>query len=92
MTLNPKKEEQAALGEELYQKLQAHGIEVLYDDRKERPGVKFADSDLIGIPLRVTVGKRAGEGIVEFKERATKEQLELETDQVIDQVKTFLGK
>ncbi|MFG6115082.1 proline--tRNA ligase [Halobacillus sp. MO56] len=92
LTLNPKKEEQAALGEELYQKLLAQGIEVLYDDRKERPGVKFADSDLIGIPLRVTIGKRAGEGIVEFKDRATKEQIELEADQVIDHVKQFLNK
>jgi prolyl-tRNA synthetase len=56
--LNPKDEEVNKAGEELYAYLQDNGIEVLLDDRDERPGSKFKDADLIGIPLRVTVGAR----------------------------------
>lgn len=59
-----------AIGEELYQAIQGAGIEVLYDDRDERAGVKFNDADLIGIPLRVTVSKRSLQnGGLEFKRR-----------------------
>lgn len=59
----------------VYQRLTAAGIEVLYDDRNERPGVKFNDADLIGIPLRVTVSQRSLEaGGVEFKRRAEKDK------------------
>ncbi|WP_144941150.1 proline--tRNA ligase [Paenibacillus sp. 32O-W] len=60
---------QRGLAEKLYYRLQAEGMEVLMDDREERPGVKFKDSDLIGIPIRIIVGKQAGEGLVEIKER-----------------------
>jgi prolyl-tRNA synthetase len=60
---------QRGLAEKLYYRLQAEGMEVLMDDREERPGVKFKDSDLIGIPIRIVVGKQAGEGLVEIKER-----------------------
>lgn len=56
--LNPKDQEVARAGDELYSYLQKHGVEVLLDDRDERPGSKFKDADLIGIPLRVTVGAR----------------------------------
>ena len=48
----------------------------MLDDRKERPGVKFKDADLLGIPVRITVGKRAGEGIVEYKLRREEEKSE----------------
>ena len=51
------------VGEELYNNLKMQGLEVLMDDRQERAGVKFADSDLIGLPVRVTVGKKAAEGL-----------------------------
>ncbi|MSP61998.1 MAG: proline--tRNA ligase [Myxococcales bacterium] len=65
-----KEAEVLATAEELYRALGAAGIEVLFDDRDERPGVKFKDADLIGIPLRVTVGKKGmAEGIVELKQR-----------------------
>jgi prolyl-tRNA synthetase len=67
--LNIKDEVQAALAEELYKRLQDAGAEVILDDRDERPGVKFKDADLIGIPLRITVGKKAAEREVEFKLR-----------------------
>lgn len=60
--------------EELYQELRARGVEVLLDDRDERPGVKFKDADLLGIPLRVTVGKRGlDKGELELKRRTEAE-------------------
>ncbi|MFB3153884.1 MAG: His/Gly/Thr/Pro-type tRNA ligase C-terminal domain-containing protein, partial [Candidatus Acidiferrales bacterium] len=57
--------------EQLYAELRQTGVEVLYDDRDERPGVKFKDADLIGIPLRITVGRKVGDGLVELSERST---------------------
>lgn len=80
--VNLKKADQADLTAELEQQLTAAGYRVLTDDRKERPGVKFADSDLIGIPARITVGKKAGEGIVEIKIRKTGETVEVIKDEV----------
>ena len=64
-----KDEAQVAAAEKLYNDLTALGIEPILDDRDERPGVKFKDMDLIGIPYRITVGKKINEGIVEFKGR-----------------------
>ncbi len=66
---NVKNEEQATKAEEIYNELRKMGVEVLLDDRKERAGVKFKDSELMGIPMRITVGKLIGEGQVEFKLR-----------------------
>ncbi|WP_416826848.1 proline--tRNA ligase [Ectobacillus polymachus] len=74
---NIKVDEQRQKAEELYEMLQEHGYEVLLDDRGERAGVKFADADLFGIPVRVTVGKKIGEGIVEVKSRQTNELIEI---------------
>lgn len=65
---------------------------MLLDDRQERAGVKFADSDLIGLPVRVTVGKRASEGIVEVKVRKTGESLEVSVDNLVSTVKELLAK
>jgi prolyl-tRNA synthetase len=62
-------ETQMNLGMQIYQQLQAAGIEVVLDDRDERAGVKFKDADLIGFPIRVTAGKKAGEGLLEVKLR-----------------------
>ncbi len=63
-----------AVGEDLYERLTAAGLDVLLDDRDERPGVKFTDAELIGIPLRVTVGPRGlADGVVEVNERRTAE-------------------
>ncbi|MHB7914943.1 proline--tRNA ligase [Staphylococcus haemolyticus] len=72
ITINPKKDEQLELGDQLYKELQ-HQYDVLYDDRKDRAGVKFNDADLIGLPIRIVVGKNASEGIVEVKVRQTGE-------------------
>lgn len=80
--VNLKKAEQTDLTDELEQQLTAAGYRVLTDDRKERPGVKFADSDLIGIPARITIGKKAGDGIVEIKIRKTGETVEVIKDEV----------
>lgn len=81
--INMKDVEQAALANDLYSSLKKQRFDVLMDDRNERPGVKFADSDLIGLPVRVTVGKKAAEGIVEVKVRKTGEMLEVHKDQLI---------
>lgn len=70
ITINPKKDEQLELGDQLYKELQQQ-YDVLYDDRKDRAGVKFNDADLIGLPIRIVVGKNASEGIVEVKVRQT---------------------
>jgi prolyl-tRNA synthetase len=89
LSLNPKKEEQKELADQLYETLHASGIDVLYDDRKERAGVKFADSDLFGVPLRITVGKRASEGVVEVKERASGEQEDMDHAAIVNYVKNW---
>jgi prolyl-tRNA synthetase len=70
-------EEAVGLAEKIYEELLAAGIEAVIDDRDERPGVKFKDADIIGIPIRITVGKKAAEGIVEYKRRHEKESIEL---------------
>ncbi|UFU01061.1 proline--tRNA ligase [Radiobacillus kanasensis] len=92
LVLNSKNEEQANLGDQLYEELLQAGVEVLYDDRKERAGVKFVDSDLIGIPNRITVGKRAAEGIVEFKQRADDGKEELTLEQLRDKLSSVMQK
>ena len=81
ITINPKKEEQLELGDKLYSELQSK-YDVLYDDRKERAGVKFNDADLIGLPIRVVVGKNASEGIVEVKVRQTGESEEIHINEL----------
>lgn len=67
--MKPDDEAQMALAEDLYGKLGDEGVEVILDDRKERPGVKFKDADLLGIPIRITVGRGAADGMVEYKMR-----------------------
>lgn len=84
--VNAKKEEQIALGERLYNELKNKGIEVLLDDRNESAGVKFNDRDLIGIPARITVGKLASDGIVEFSLRKSSEREELKAEDVYDRI------
>lgn len=78
---------QMELAEKIYTQLGEMGIEVLLDDRDERPGVKFKDADLIGIPIRITVGKRAGEGIVEYKLRREKDFAAIPYEEAIAKAK-----
>ena len=82
--VKPKDEEQVRVAEEIYQSLLAAGVEAVIDDRDERPGVKFKDADLLGFPIRITVGKRAGEGIVEYKLRRDSEKSELSVAEAIE--------
>ncbi|GEK57427.1 proline--tRNA ligase [Marinococcus halophilus] len=77
LVINPKQEDQQQLGEELYDSLQKSGWSVLLDDRRERPGVKFKDADLYGLPVRIASGKKAGEQIVEVKARTAEENVEV---------------
>ena len=67
--MKPEDETQMALADKLYDQLTAGGVEVVMDDRSERPGVKFKDADLLGIPIRITVGRGAADGMVEYKMR-----------------------
>lgn len=85
-----KNDEQTAIAEQLYQELLQNNIEVIYDNRDERPGVKFKDMDLIGIPLRITIGKKITDNLVELKERRNKEQSDIKIDEVVEKVKQII--
>ncbi|MBY0097580.1 proline--tRNA ligase [Mesobacillus maritimus] len=90
IAVNMKDASQAELAEELYAKLKAARFDVLFDDRQERPGVKFADSDLIGMPIRITVGKKASEGIVELKVRKTGDMHEVHVDELQTKIEEIM--
>lgn len=84
ITVNTKDEEAQTLTDKLEKELMAKGYEVLTDDRNERVGSKFSDSDLIGLPIRITVGKKASEGIVEIKIKASGDSIEVNAENVIE--------
>ncbi|QLL69824.1 proline--tRNA ligase [Lactobacillus sp. 3B(2020)] len=88
--VNAKNDDQMKVANEITTDLEAAGLEVLVDDRKERAGVKFADSDLIGLPIRVTVGKKATEGIVEVKIRKTGETIEVKVAELVNTIQILL--
>ncbi|MDQ0427771.1 prolyl-tRNA synthetase [Planomicrobium stackebrandtii] len=90
--VNVKDDAQRELGEELYTLLKSNRYEVLLDDRKERAGVKFTDADLIGLPIRITIGKKAAEGILEVKIRRTGETFEWTREELLDQLQQFFKK
>ena len=81
--VKPGDKTQEAVAEEIYSRLSDAGVEVLLDDRDERPGVKFKDADLLGIPVRITVGKRAPEGVVEYKLRREAEKQEMSVSEAV---------
>lgn len=84
ITVNVKDEEAQALTAKVEAELVENGYEVLVDDRNERVGSKFSDSDLIGLPIRVTVGKKAADGIVEVKIKATGDTIEVNAENLIE--------
>ena len=88
--VNIKNDVQRELADKIESELTESGLAVLVDDRKERAGVKFADSDLLGIPVRVTVGKKAEDGIVEIKIRKNGETLEAKVEELSGMVKILL--
>lgn len=91
MPANVKNEEQMNRAEKIYEELKTRGVDVLLDDRNERVGVKFKDADLIGIPIRVTVGKKVVEDIVEFKLRKNQDIEEVNIEDVVGRIeKEFL--
>ncbi|MEN9521571.1 MAG: hypothetical protein RLZZ381_4159, partial [Cyanobacteriota bacterium] len=83
--------EKMAVGEKLYAEFKQAGVEVLFDDRKERAGVKFKDSELIGIPYRVVTGRSLSEGKVEVVKRATKESQDIPLEEVVATVKGWIA-
>ena len=83
---NSKNEEQMKVAEEIYNKLKTMKLDVLLDDRNERAGVKFKDADLMGVPMRITVGKKVSEGEVEFKLRSNSEVETLSIEDVYNRV------
>jgi prolyl-tRNA synthetase len=89
--VNTKEPKMATVAETLYGDMSREGLEVLYDDRDERPGVKFKDADLVGLPLRVTVGSRAvKEGVVEIRRRRTGEEITAAPDEVAARIRSLL--
>lgn len=87
IALNPKDEEVMETANKLYMELKGRGVDVLFDDRRERPGVKFKDADLIGVPLRVVVGKKAlADGNIEVSRRIDREKSLVATADIIDHV------
>jgi prolyl-tRNA synthetase len=85
-------EVQAALAERLYADLAAAGLDVLFDDRDLSPGIKFKDADLLGCPAQVVVGKRAPEGFVELKDRASGERRDVPIAELAAALRSLLGR
>lgn len=81
--MKPEDRVQAEIAEEIYQTLRKASVEVLIDDRKERPGVKFKDADLLGIPIRITVGRGAADGMIEYKMRRDADKTEMTVEEGI---------
>ena len=87
---NMKQDDLRQAGEKLYHELQQAGLEVLLDDRDERAGVKFKDADLIGIPHRVTIGKKVNDGVVELFNRRTKKTDDVRISDVVAAIRQDL--
>lgn len=85
ISVNPKKEDQRELADQIYNQFN-DDYKVLYDDRQERAGVKFNDADLIGLPLRIVVGKNASDGIVEVKRRDNGEKEDVHVDDLVSYI------
>lgn len=88
--LNTKDETCMEIANKLYDELNNAGIDTLLDDRDERPGIKFNDLDLLGIPIRITLGKKLSENKVEFKLRKETESIDLDLNDVVDHIKEYL--
>ncbi len=87
--INENDSKQKEVADYLYKELTAMGIPVIYDDREERPGVKFNDMDLIGIPIRVTVGKKINDNMVELKLRNKNEVEDIDVNEIISKIQDY---
>ena len=92
VAVNSKDEDQMRIATEIYEELKSMGVEALLDDRKERAGVKFKDSELMGIPMRITVGKKISDGEVEFKLRTGGENETIKIEEAKDRVRAEFEK
>lgn len=88
--LRPDDEQHIALGEEFCRQLDSRGLDCLLDDRDERPGVKFKDAELIGVPLRLTLGRKLDQGEVEIFSRANRELVTIPTNEAVETVEKML--
>ena len=88
--ISAKDEQQVSTAEALYEDLRKRGVDVLLDDRDERPGVKFKDMDLIGVPYRITVGRGVKDGKVELKLRASGEVQEVAVSEIADRIERLV--
>ena len=89
VVIDPKKEEQLDAGNKLYEELNKIGIDTLIDDRTERAGIKFNDIDLLGIPIRITIGKKIGDGIAEIKLRTEENSEDCKMEEIVEKIKKF---
>jgi prolyl-tRNA synthetase len=90
--VNVKDEAVRAAAEDIAKQIEAAGFDVVLDDRDERPGVKFKDADLVGIPFRITVGKKVTEGTVEVVLRSTREVRDVRITAVVETIRELLGR
>ena len=90
LCLNMSDPQLTQVAEKLYLEAEEKGIEVIYDDREESAGFKFADADLVGFPYRIVVGKKVKEGKVELQKRATGERWDVPIEEAIDRVKKMI--
>jgi prolyl-tRNA synthetase len=81
-----------AAAEDITKQLEAAGFDVILDDRNERPGVKFKDADLVGIPFRITVGNKVTEGTVEVVLRSTREVRDVRITSVVESLRELLSR
>jgi prolyl-tRNA synthetase len=82
--VNVKDETVRSAAEDIVKRLEVAGYDVIFDDRDERPGVKFKDADLVGIPFRITVGKKVTEGTVEVVQRSTREVRDVRITAIVE--------
>lgn len=90
VVVSMKDEEQVRIANELYDAFKQAGIEVVLDDRNERPGVKFKDMELIGIPYRITVGRGIVDNVVELRPRCASESENVELTSIVARIKAEL--
>jgi prolyl-tRNA synthetase len=90
--VNVKDEAVRVAAEDIAKGLEAAGFDVILDDRDERPGVKFKDADLVGIPFRITVGKKVTEGTVEVVPRSTREVRDVKITAIVEHFRELLGR
>ncbi len=88
--ISNKDSEQVQIANDIYEKLNSKNVEVILDDRDERPGVKFKDMDLIGIPIRITIGKKISDGLVELKLRQENTSKDVEISKICDLVSDMI--